>query len=292
MQEVRPLVSIVIPCYNAERFLVETLDCVRQQIYSNIQLIVVNDGSKDSTLNLLRNCLASNEELIEQENLGVSSARNNGLKVSRGKFVLFLDADDLIQPNFVQKRVELLLKKRDLVGAGGGIAEIDEASALNGVKVSSINSLDDILQFAAGKYSCPSGYLWKSEVIKSNNIFFNERLQSSADKFFLIQMLSYGEIGLVSLESGSNLHYRVMGSSMSKKISQGLVLDQIQYAREVNKTGVLNGTRLKRKFYARLNYTIAASWWHLGSVGKCFKFCLKSLVEHPQVMLKLVFRLG
>ena len=100
--ENKPLVSIIMPAYNAEKTIVESIESVLRQTYRNWELIVVNDGSKDSTSEVV---LAINDErvrLIEQENGGVANARNNGINNSTGEYIAFLDSDDL----WVEEKLE------------------------------------------------------------------------------------------------------------------------------------------------------------------------------------------
>lgn len=101
-------VSVIIPVYNAEKYLEECLNSVLNQTYQNIEIIVINDGSKDGTKAILDEYTqaASNIVVIHTENGGVSRARNIGLDNVSGNYIMFLDADDLLVPN----AVELLLQ--------------------------------------------------------------------------------------------------------------------------------------------------------------------------------------
>jgi teichuronic acid biosynthesis glycosyltransferase TuaG len=107
--ENKPLVSIIMPAYNAEKTIVESIESVIRQTYVNWELIIVNDGSKDSTSALV---LAINDErlrLIEQENCGVASARNNGIKNVKGEFIAFLDSDDLWVEEKLERQIGTLV---------------------------------------------------------------------------------------------------------------------------------------------------------------------------------------
>ena len=101
-------VSVIIPAYNAEKYVKECLNSVLNQTYQNIEIIVINDGSKDGTKAILDEYTqaASNIVVIHTENGGVSRARNIGLDNVSGNYIMFLDADDLLVPN----AVELLLQ--------------------------------------------------------------------------------------------------------------------------------------------------------------------------------------
>ena len=93
-----PLFSVVIPAYNASRFIRYTLDSVRNQTFDDFEIVVVNDGSKDDTLEIIKAYFVDfpglNYKIIDQVNRGIGGARNSGIKKACGKFVAFLDADD------------------------------------------------------------------------------------------------------------------------------------------------------------------------------------------------------
>jgi glycosyltransferase involved in cell wall biosynthesis len=101
----RPLVSIVIPCYNGARYLAETIESALLQTYSAIEVIVVDDGSSDATARIAQ---AYPVTYVRQENRGVSAARNNGIHHSHGKYLVFLDHDDRLLPEAVTIGVRLL----------------------------------------------------------------------------------------------------------------------------------------------------------------------------------------
>lgn len=105
-------VSIVIPCYNQGKFLSDAIDSCLDSIYKNIEIIVVNDGSTDNTKKVALS-YGNKIKYIEQENKGLSAARNNGIKNSTGKWILPLDADDKIHYSYLSKAVG----KSDIVGA-------------------------------------------------------------------------------------------------------------------------------------------------------------------------------
>jgi glycosyltransferase involved in cell wall biosynthesis len=108
-----PLVSVIIPAYNAAGFIGETLTSVFNQTYSNYEVIVVNDGSPDT--DELEKVLAPFRDrliYLEQENKGPSAARNNAIGVARGEFVAFLDSDDTWLPNYLEEQIKLICSER------------------------------------------------------------------------------------------------------------------------------------------------------------------------------------
>lgn len=96
--------SVIVPAYNAEKYLPQTLDCLASQTLDGVEIIVVNDGSEDGTQAIARlfSLKYPNFVLINQRNSGVSHARNTGLEAARGRYVLFLDADDLLSPTALE----------------------------------------------------------------------------------------------------------------------------------------------------------------------------------------------
>lgn len=109
MIQTQSLVSVVIPVYNAEETIIRTLKSVVDQTYKNIEIIVVNDGSKDSSEQLISNYISQNNitnlKLISKENGGVSSARNRGIDEAIGDFIAFLDSDDFWLLNKIEKQL-------------------------------------------------------------------------------------------------------------------------------------------------------------------------------------------
>lgn len=107
-----PLVTVVVPAYNAERFLAETLEAVLAQDYSPIELIVVDDGSSDSTADVVARFASA--RYLRQENSGPSAARNAGISASTGELITFCDSDDTYRPDKVSAQVRYLAAHPDV----------------------------------------------------------------------------------------------------------------------------------------------------------------------------------
>jgi glycosyltransferase involved in cell wall biosynthesis len=108
-----PIVSVIIPAYNAENYILNTLNSVLVQTYKNIEIIIIDDGSTDNTLKLIQPYESEKIKIITQKNLGASAARNNGIKCASGKYIQFLDADDLINNVKIEYQVKLLILNAD-----------------------------------------------------------------------------------------------------------------------------------------------------------------------------------
>ena len=150
-----PEVSVIIPAYNAEKYIKQTINSVLEQSFQSFEIIVVNDGSTDKTRDIVSRLQKENHniKLIDQINSGVSSARNNGIKNAQGGFIAFLDADDLWHPE------KLLLQ----------VSEIKKDNNIGVVSCLSVLLYEDgkIMGWQAGVNL--NGYVYK-EMIKRNPI--------------------------------------------------------------------------------------------------------------------------
>lgn len=110
---INPLVTVVIPSYNYGHFIQDTVDSILQQTYTNYEIIVIDDGSIDNTTQVLQP-YSDRINYVYQENQGLSAARNHGLRLAKGKYVIFLDADDFLLPHTLEKQVAALDNNSDL----------------------------------------------------------------------------------------------------------------------------------------------------------------------------------
>jgi len=112
-----PLVSVIIPCFNHGEYLQEAIDSIKNQNYPSIEIIVVDDGSKDNTSEIAK--VNKDVIYIYQSNQGLSAARNTGIDKSIGEYLLFLDADDWLYPEAINTNISYLLKDKSLAFASG-----------------------------------------------------------------------------------------------------------------------------------------------------------------------------
>lgn len=128
--EAFPLVSIVVPVYNAERYLADLLECISDQTYSALEVILVDDGSTDSSFRICENWARSDDRFraLRQPNLGAGVARNTGMSLARGEYVICMDADDLIAPDMIEKMVQPCLADPDIQVVLCGLDEYIDAT--------------------------------------------------------------------------------------------------------------------------------------------------------------------
>jgi glycosyltransferase involved in cell wall biosynthesis len=120
----KPLVTVIIPCFNQGRFLGEAIASVQKQGYSNIEIIVIDDGSTDDTQKVAQSY--ANVKYYYQDNAGLSAARNAGAVRSNGLFLVFLDADDVLYSNAVEVNLKYLLQNPAWMFVSGGHDKVDE----------------------------------------------------------------------------------------------------------------------------------------------------------------------
>lgn len=113
MEKKEPLVSVIIPCYNAEKIVKYTLDSVINQTYKNVEIICINDCSKDNTLKILEDYAQKDNRikvLNNEKNSGVATTRNNGLKIAKGEYIAFVDSDDVWHLDKTEKQINFMIE--------------------------------------------------------------------------------------------------------------------------------------------------------------------------------------
>lgn len=106
-------VSVIIPVYNAEKCIEKTIKNIKEQTYKNIEIILIDDASKDNSLKIMKTLVDKNMKLIiNKKNIGSANSRNKGIKLAIGKYLCFQDADDLWEKDKIEKQVEFMEKKQ------------------------------------------------------------------------------------------------------------------------------------------------------------------------------------
>lgn len=122
-------VSIIVPCYNAAPWLAQTIESALAQTWSHCEIIVVDDGSTDNSAAIARTFESRGVRVVVQSNAGASAARNHGLRLARGEFIQFLDADDLLDPQKISAQLPTLQRLGDSCIASGAWARFTSSPA-------------------------------------------------------------------------------------------------------------------------------------------------------------------
>lgn len=203
------LVSIIIPVYNVEKYLEECLENAVKQTFNAIEIIAVNDGSTDSSLKILERYAQKydNIQIINQQNQGLSRARNIGLKHVKGKYVYFLDSDDYIDLNMIEECFELAENKNlDIINfdaqvfyESGFESDFNPDYNRSDILESAIYTGEDFYQYIISKnaYKAPVWLsFYKVEYLKKFNLTFYEGITHedelfSAQAFLLANRVMY-----------------------------------------------------------------------------------------------------
>ncbi len=203
------LVSVVIPMFNSERWIRQTLVSVFEQDYGFFEVLVINDGSTDHSLNIVKQIRSEypgiNLRIIDIPNSGVSFARNVGIRHSKGKYVAFLDSDDIWHPTKLSTQVNFLKEHGHCIGVLTDffISLSDEFSD----KLKNVRLISNKDSSSMGRNWLTlegNGALLSSTVLLNRNSFvdfpsFDSELNATADLFIYLQLISKGEIGHVNL---------------------------------------------------------------------------------------------
>lgn len=188
-----PLVSIVIPTYNSSHYILTTLKELESQKYDNYEIVIVNDGSRDNTIELLEQEARVNSRIniVNKDNGGVSSARNAGIRVAKGEFISFLDDDDSLSPDFF---IKMYAKQKetnaDAIYCGfNGYYGKDPVRYRNIASDFLEGSL--LLNFLNKEVKFHIGCLFiKKKFIEKNNLFFDENIRIGEDLHYIYRLLS------------------------------------------------------------------------------------------------------
>ena len=186
-------VSIVVPVYNASKYLEECLNSIINQTYSDIEIVLIDDGSTDNSGNIC-DAYEKNDNRIKvyhQKNSGVSSARNNGIKESRGEYVCFVDSDDVVHPDYIKKLVENL---------DNDVLSICQIENFYGKAIFFKNDDDKRIELDKNQFiklcnmyllNTPCCKLFNLNTIRKNNIYFDTKLSLGEDLLFNLDYLKY-----------------------------------------------------------------------------------------------------
>lgn len=226
-----PKVSIILPTYNVERFLLQCLESIAAQTYKNIEVIIVIDGATDGSYQIAKDFCKKDSrfKVFWQENAGSGPARNHGIDESIGELIMFVDPDDWCKPDYVENMVKLQQEKDyDLVTTGETSVYFNSKGQVKNeiitkVKNEELLSTIDIRKsyvtlFSKGLIQAPHCKIYKAEIIRANKIIFPD-LRRSQDVVFNYRYYNFVQKILVSDYSG--YMYRVLNKERTLRLPHG-----------------------------------------------------------------------
>ena len=205
-----PKISVIIPVYNVDKLLNRCLESVEAQTLTDIELILIDDGSTDDSLKICHDHKSRHHgvEVIHKENGGVSSARNTGLKKATGEWIYFCDADDKLTNRDSLLTLYSMTKNVEMVVAGHN--DIDEFGEIHNLHTSKCRLKGEIVpkeyirqSFKEKRKIEYQGYLWtklfKREIIVNNSLVFDEEIKFAEDMLFITQYCCCKEVKTINI---------------------------------------------------------------------------------------------
>ena len=278
-----PKVSIIIPVYNVEQYLRQCLDSVINQTYKNLEIICVDDGSTDNSGKICEEYTLKDNRIkvIHKENGGISSARNVGLGVLVGKYVSFVDADDYLENNFIEKLVEV----RADITLCSFYKEYpfnSEKNIITNAKISKTKDefICDILSFQKAT-GCAWARLFNAKFLKENNLLYDESLKVAEDADFSLRTAHYNSQIVYIPEV--LYHYNFSSGSIVRKFNKSYFEC---YKKSLNKMEHIID---KTKYLIQWNNFVAHHLL-LICVNYCFNLSNKNSYNKKKQMLKEVLK--
>lgn len=205
------LVSIVTPTYNCAKFIGETIDSVIKQNYQNWEMIIVDDASKDNTEEIVKNYKDKRINYIRlEENSGAAVARNTAMEKAKGKYIAFLDSDDLWMPDKLEKQIEFMKKNKFNITATA-YEQIDEA----GMNLNKVIHTKEKVNYNGVLLSCPIGNSTVMYNVENLGKFEVPNIRKRNDDALWLQMLKKEEY-IYGMEDVL-MKYRIRSNSISSK---------------------------------------------------------------------------
>lgn len=225
-------VSVIMPAYNAENSLPRSVESVLQQTYENVELIIVDDGSTDDTYTRAKELARQSQQItvIHQSNAGVSAARNTGIQAADGALVAFLDADDVMESDFLASMVPLMTSEIDIAVCGFTTVSNTGEKLFSENPTSGRWMLPDLYKPIAQLQDLKAfNILWnklfRMDIIRTNGITMDVNVSMGEDFLFIVDYLSRMNGGMAVTEK-SLYRYTLSSSGLQVTANEGETLSR------------------------------------------------------------------
>ncbi|MDV4150372.1 glycosyltransferase family 2 protein, partial [Clostridium sp. AL.422] len=195
-------ISVIVPVYNSEKCLGRCIDSILNQTYSDFELILINDGSNDKSLDIIKKyeALDRRVKVIDNKNNGVSKTRNIGITLAKGDYIQFIDSDDFIDKDMLSYEVNMLESNKADMVMTGLFLDIESKNNIdtsiqtfeNNISRGEKDIAENLIKRLNGTYiNSPVNKLYKKEIIIDNNIFMNEDIDLGEDLAFNLDYMKH-----------------------------------------------------------------------------------------------------
>jgi glycosyltransferase involved in cell wall biosynthesis len=287
-----PLVSIIIPAYNAAPFIGKTIESVQAQSYPNWEILIINDGSTDKTEEMIRNYLPDKRiSYYQHANHGVCYTRNRGIDLAKGEYVAFLDADDYFLPDNLSRKISAMQAvKADWIFSDRLITNEEGSEFKEAEKGTNSDILNKLLLWEGEVIPGPcSNLIVKRELLEKYKIRFDQRFSTAADQDFSFQLASLSQGHYIP----ENLWvYREVNFSMSRNISV-MEKDHIGVYKKARANKLFGNFFFMCRCFSNLYFILAGSWYrNAGNVSKAIWYAVLSFLYYPPVIFRLLKKLA
>ena len=263
-----PKISVIIPCYNCADFIDETLQSLANQTYKNFEVVLVNDGSKDNTLSAITDWQKKGIleiKIVDQENAGVSAARNNGVRNATGEYIMYLDSDDIYHEDFIYVLVSSIGEHHYDTAFCRVSRKLEEVrqyvTNFSRIKEMTQKEAMDKLLFEMGSYSFVC-YLYKKSILTDYNIEFDLNTKFGEDREYNWKYLTHCN-SILWLDMPL-YGYRVNMESATKKSSSWHKTDLLSAVKRIEEYLDVNkcdySDTFKSYMYARAMWAVAKTF--------------------------------
>lgn len=225
-EHLRPIISVIVPVYNTEKFIDRCIDSLLGQSFENFELIMVNDGSRDSSGVICKKYALKDKRIrvVDKKNEGVSAARNTGLDSANGDWIVFVDSDDYVERGYIESLFKTVQKGKMKFGMTG-LTKISVDGTV-------IYSPDTIKKYTLDRDACIEmlfsysngywGYVWgkiyNRQILRKHNIKFRNNIYFNEDRLFCLEYLSVlNAKDKISANTGSYYNYIIHENSATAK---------------------------------------------------------------------------
>ncbi|MDP5081488.1 MAG: glycosyltransferase family 2 protein [Winogradskyella sp.] len=295
--------SVVIPLYNKELSIKKTIHSVLDQSFEDFEILVVNDGSTDKSLEIVKGIQDDRIKIIDQQNAGVSSARNRGIKEAKFDWIALLDADDLWETNKLEKQSMLLINNPDLFWCFAAY-KIKKSDRYKVIDYKNVEIIDDAIDaIAKGAVIQTSSVVINKSVFKDEKLLFSTKYNNSEDREVWYKLAClYPRVGYINKPLSSYVIF--VSSSLTSVANENKEMPFLSMKNRMKETAnLISQDRAEKlfRFIDAFNKKAILSKW-VYSAPKVFKniplnmhfnsaqvFLLNNSVNFPFIFKRIIF---